>query len=452
VVAALVAPLLVASGSSASGTKTITIDYQFQQTPGAVNSVGEWLESVKTQFEKANPGVTVDLNAINASESDYYTKIDLLQSSASTSPDIVEEDSFLISDDEAAGYLQPLTKEVDGWSDWSQFPQSMKDLTSYAGQVWGVPFDTDVRFLWYNKQLFAKAGIAVPWHPTTWAQVLSTLKVLKEKLPSDVIPMNLYAGTPLSEAASMHGYEDMLYGTGYSLYDYKTAKWVINDPGTLDAFKFYQDVYGQNLGAPPSQELVGTWENQVTEVEFPQGKLAVDLDGTWLPAGWTGTAFPNWEKIMGWTPFPTMNGQAPGYSTMSGGWTLAISKHATQSALSWDFIKMAVNKQNDALLNRLWSDLTTRKDSGTVSSYVQSLPFLKFSLTLIAGAGDWFRPAYPPYANVSRVIQVLTGDIATGSMTAQQAASSYAQQMTQLVGAKNVESVSRPMTKAQLYP
>ncbi len=47
--------------------------------------------------EAANPNIKVKLEPIIASEGDYYTKLDLMMRSASTAPDLVREDSFLVS-------------------------------------------------------------------------------------------------------------------------------------------------------------------------------------------------------------------------------------------------------------------------------------------------------------------------------------------------------------------
>ncbi|MGI8825085.1 MAG: extracellular solute-binding protein [Chloroflexota bacterium] len=58
---------------------------------------------------------------------------------------------------------------------------------------------TDTRALWYNKAIFKKVGLPVPWHPKTWNDLLAATRQIKAKEPG-VIPYNIYSGTPAGEA------------------------------------------------------------------------------------------------------------------------------------------------------------------------------------------------------------------------------------------------------------
>ena len=135
------------------------------------------------------------------------------------------EDTFLVNSDVTAGYLAPLNAYVSKWSGWKEFSPAAQDAAkSSSGQIYGVSMGTDTRGLYYNKVVFAKAGLPVPWHPTTWAQVLSAAAKIKATEPG-VTPMNVYGGTGQGEGSTMQGFEMFLYGTNNWLWDSTHAKW-----------------------------------------------------------------------------------------------------------------------------------------------------------------------------------------------------------------------------------
>ena len=166
VLAALSALALAASaacGSSGgdSDGKTITIAYQ---KFGAFIQLDNQLQKVKTQYESAHPGYTVKLLPIEAAENDYYTKLSLMNRSPKTAPDVMYEDTFLVNTDIQAGFLAPIDDYLASWPDWSQFTDAAKGAAkAQDGKTYGVPMGTDTRALWYDKTLFKKAGITVPW-------------------------------------------------------------------------------------------------------------------------------------------------------------------------------------------------------------------------------------------------------------------------------------------------
>jgi multiple sugar transport system substrate-binding protein len=150
------------SPTSSNGPVTITVAFeQFGPPPYAEQA---WWTHVKQRVEAANPNIKVKLEPIVADEGSYYTKLDLMMRSASTAPDLVREDSFMVGSDVTAGYLTPLDKYLAGWPEYSQqwFP-SMQKITTFNGHNYGVMDGTDVRLIWFNKSIFQRAGLPTNW-------------------------------------------------------------------------------------------------------------------------------------------------------------------------------------------------------------------------------------------------------------------------------------------------
>jgi len=182
--------------------------------------------------------------------------------------------------DAAAGSLAPIDDYVKNWDEWSQYPESsIQGAKGLDGKIYGVPFGTDTRGIYYNKKIFEQAGLPTDWQPKSWDDLLSAARTIKEKVP-DVIPMNIYAGRAGGEQTSMQGFEMLLYGTQDTLYNTDTNKWVTGSQGFKDALTFYQTAYSEGL--TPSNDIaldkaVGT---RVSTELLPKGKLAIDIDGT----------------------------------------------------------------------------------------------------------------------------------------------------------------------------
>ena len=153
------------------------------------------------------------------------------------------EDTFLINSDIAAGYLTALDDRISSWPDWSQFKDTAKTAAqALDGKTYGIPDGTDVRALWFNKKMFEKAGLPTDWQPKSWNDIITAAQTIKQKVPG-VIPLNVYAGTGVGEAASMQGFEMLLYGipTG-TLFDKQSQKWVVDSKAFTDALTAYQQV------------------------------------------------------------------------------------------------------------------------------------------------------------------------------------------------------------------
>jgi multiple sugar transport system substrate-binding protein len=439
---ALVSPALLAgthSPAHAAGPVTITIAFDEFGPPSGYQDL-KWWNQIVPSIEAANPNIKIKLEPIVASEGDFYTKIDLMMRSASTAPDLVKEDSFLIGSDATAGYLTPLNKYLASWPDYkAQWFPGMQSITTFKGQNYGVMNGTDDRLIWYNKDVFKKAGLPTNWQPKTWADILSAAKTIKAKVPG-VVPMNLYSGIPADEASTMQGFEMLLYGTKDPLYDYKTNKWVASSKGFLDALNFVQTVYNPKdlLGPTNDIALNGNAGNIIAQQLLPADKLGIDIDGSWVPNNWysTGAApWPNWQKVMGQAKMPTEFGQAPGSVTMSGGWAYSISSKSKNPDAAFQVIEAANSQANLASFDVLDGQIAPRKDISTVAAYA-NVPLNPYFTSLLSFTQ--FRPAFPVYPKISNQIDLAMENVMTGT-AAKDAMASFTDAVKGIAGAGNIE-------------
>ncbi|MER7189959.1 extracellular solute-binding protein [Streptomyces flaveolus] len=421
----------LAACSSGSGSDPDTVKVSFKQsTDNSVKVMDTYLADIKKQFEKAHPGKKVELVPIKAPDSEYYTKVQQMLRSPKTAPDLVYEDTFLINSDITSGYLQPLDAYLAKWQDWDRFIDTAKAAAKGEdGKTYGVPDGTDTRGLWFSKDVFAKAGLPADWQPRTWDDVLSAARTIKEKVPG-VTPLNVYTGKPAGEAATMQGFEMLLYGTNDGttdpLYDKGSKKWITAGQGFKDSLAFVETVYKEKLGPEVSDALDPNFATTVRGELLPQGKLGIALDGSWLPQDWlegSGHEWPEWSEKLGLAAMPTQKGQAPGKVSMSGGWTWAIPAKAANPDLAFEFIKTMQTKANAQKWYVANSGIAVREDVASDPAYVRAQPGIKFFTDLVASTH--YRPAYPAYPKVSVAVQEAMEGVTTGDMSVEEAARGY---------------------------
>jgi multiple sugar transport system substrate-binding protein len=435
--AAAVALTACSSGGSGSGgdAKTIKVVYSDADSAALVS----WFKDVTKQYETANPDIKVELQAIKGPVNDYYTKLALMNSNPSTAPDVIYEDSFQLKSDAEAGYLLPLDKDLSGWDDWSQYSDAVKQAGEGTdGKIYGVSVGTDARLLWYNKQIFQQAGLPVPWQPKTWQDVIDAATAVKQKVPG-VTPLNVYAGTANGEGTTMQGFLMLDYGVkGGGLTD-ASGKWRDGTGAFTDSLQFVHDVYSQGLAYGPEVTSSSNYSTQVRNVDLPAGKLAIDLDGSYVPQNWGPAAakpWADWTTVMGVAAMPTQDGQAPGQITMSGGWTLALGAKTKNEKAAFDYLSLALDKENSTKLAVDYSLVPARSDVASDPSYTASNPDAEFFASLVKNTN--FRPATSTYAQVSAQIQTATESVITGQQSVKQAVQAFDSALPGLVGADHI--------------
>lgn len=419
-------------GNPAEGNKTIKVAYQ---KTDSFKTLDTMFQDAKKEFEAAHQGVTIELQPIQANDDDYGTKLALALRSPATAPDVFYEDTFKVRSDVDAGYLLKLDSRLAGWGDWDKFSDGAKEAgKADDGGTYAVPLGTDTRAIWYNKKVFAAAGIGLPWRPSSWQDILDTARKIKASNP-DVIPFNMYAGKGTGEGTVMQGFYELLYGTGASLYDTDSKKWVVGSAGFKDSLTFLKTLYAENLAVAPAEALDPNIWKKVFGEWFPKAKLGATVEGSYAPSFWQAGgsyAWPGYEQDMGVAPFPTQNGGAPGAVSMSGGWTLAVGAETKQPDLAFNFLTTALNAKNTLAFTVASSQIAVRTDVAADPAYQSANPFVKDVSGLVAVTK--FRPATSDYPRISAAVQEATEAVITGSRSPEQAAADYDTAVAGIVG------------------
>src|SRR6202000_1247823 len=150
-VAAPAASACSGSSGGSGGSQTLVITGQYSGPTS--NTLVNWWKAAAAEFKKTHPDVTVKINNIvTTSEATYYPKLDLLERSSSTSPNVVYEDSFLVQSDAAAGYLAAMP-QLKNFSEWKALYPTFQKVTEYNGTPYAMMTETDVQQIYFDKAL-----------------------------------------------------------------------------------------------------------------------------------------------------------------------------------------------------------------------------------------------------------------------------------------------------------
>ena len=421
----LVSAFLAAAITTMAVNAGTSINVVIQQDPNTIS----WLKEVVKEYQGKYPNNKVNLNIIGGTQADYYTKTSLMTKSGN-SIDVIYEDSFMLKGDVNAGVISPI--DVSTYNEWNNFYPSVRDSATINGKVYGIPMSTDTRGLYYNVNLFKKAGIETPWQPKNWNDILDAARKIKTKLPG-VIPFTFNIAAN-GEATAMQTLEMLLYGTYDTLY--KDGKWVVKSPGFLNSLKFIDTVFKEGL-APELSKLMNPQYGNMMPVEWaPKNKVAIILDGCWIMGNWKGKHESTLENYK-FAAMPTEFGQKPGFTSMSGGWLFSINAQSQHKEASFDFIKFALNKENELKYTLSTNNLSTRQDVAEMKEYPD---YLKAATSFIEFTH--FRPANEQYSVFSPYIQTAVESVAIGQATPEQAMDTYAKNVKRVVGESFITEIS----------
>ena len=287
--------------------------------------------ALSPEFEKANPGIR--LKFVSLPENEARAKI-----TASTATQGGEFDVVMISNYEAPQWaangwlenLEPHMAATPGY-DEADFIPSIRQSLSYQDQMYAVPFYGESSFLAYRKDLFEKAGLTMPAHPT-WQQIAGFAAKLDDK--ANGVAGICLRGKP-GWGESLAPLTTVVNTFGGQWFDQKwNAK--LTTPEFTAAAKFYVDLvreHGEVAASSAGFSECGT--------RYTQGQAAMWYDAT-VMAGTNED--PSSSKIVGrsgYAPAPVVKTQASGWLYT---WALGIPKVAKDKDAAWKFMAWMTDK------------------------------------------------------------------------------------------------------------
>ncbi len=444
VIVAMISTLSAAFAGPAAAQDEIKLTMTCRCVADGVNSelVGWLLEHVIPTFEEAmaaeGKNVTVELVQFGGSDEQLKEQY-ALDLGVGGGYDLFSFDGFWVPEFVDAGLLQPLHAVagdvVDEWEGWDHISEGIQAILGYQGERYGIAAGTDVREIFYRRDLFEEAGIEVPWQPTSWEEVLEAGRILKDA--GVETPIQINAGTAMGEATTMQGWDMVLLGAGQHMYDFDEGKWNVSSPAILDALNLYKTIYlDEELGDARLQLIADGRDRSFAD--FASGKIAILVEGDWF---WRSAILSQMEEetrneVVTWAKMPA---KEPGagfrgqdFVTISGGTGWVLNPNTDHPEEAWALMAHMSSQDMQLIWEEILPRINFRDDVPVAGDEVMSaMADELLPLTTV-------RPMLPDYAKVSYEAQLMTERVVSGEMSPEEAMEAYAEAVTDIVGEDNV--------------
>ncbi|MFL5625505.1 MAG: extracellular solute-binding protein [Ktedonobacteraceae bacterium] len=323
------AALLAACGgetTSSSTTKTTIVFWHTYNVTSAENQT--LVKKVIPAFNKKFPNITVHSQDIPY---DSMLKKLIASVAGGNGPDLIRSDIIWMPQLAKIGALASTDDIVAQRK--SEFYPGPLATCSYQGKYYGLPLDTNTRIVFYNKDLFARAGLSkAPTTAEEFKAAAAKIRALGQKIYG-------YAEGGL-------GGWNMLpwvwsFGGAVTDASYTKATGYINGSNSVAALEFLLDLYKNHTLSPT---ILGG-SGLATSDAIGKNQVGMIIDGPWMPPIFKST-YPNLQY-----DFALMPAGPSGQSvSVVGGEDIAIMKASKHVDAAREFMQFMTSAEAQVLM------------------------------------------------------------------------------------------------------
>lgn len=375
-------------------------------------------------YTKSHPNVTVTVKNIPVAN---YSQELATMLAGGDSPDIIEVGPIQNTGAPlfAKGQLVDLGSFIksSGLNLQTTFNPAMTEGYVYKGHQYALPDRGGYVVFYYNKTMFAKAGLALPTDGWTWNQFLADAKKLT--IVKD--------GKTVQWGAAVDNWEQAVdsvtHSFGGNLVNSGLTQATLDSPQYENALQMYNDLAWKWHVSPTPQDYANLGQNVNRDALFAEGKTAMIWAGPWdIPSDvQAGVQFGITEPPQGHPGMPNM---------ITAGTGLAISSQSHYQQTAFDVIQAMTSSAGEMKIVQNHEDIPAAV--ADIPAWAKTLPTGVSYGQLAAASNMIFSPVVPTEAN--QMLDVVQQDLYpffTGQETADKAAQKATADVNQILTAGN---------------
>jgi len=275
-------------------------------------------------------GATVEFVYIASTQGSQADEKLLTAVAGGSPPATYYADRFTVPQFAYQGFFTNVTDlaEAAGVTQDLYFPFAWDEAT-YKGSIYALPWDTDTRAYWYNKDQFEEAGLDPEAPPTNLEELQSVMETLTQRGAGDAITR--FGFHPTWQQAQLYTWG---WCFGGEFQDPETKAITFSNPKVVEAATvqndFVQQVGVQDVDAMQAACAGGACNGPNNW--FLTGQVSSCINGNWMVAQ-TKEYTP--DVNYGVVPFPGPEGPAP-YASWAGGWSWCVPEGNTDVESAFD--------------------------------------------------------------------------------------------------------------------
>lgn len=381
-----------------------------------------------TKLRERHPDMKIDIDYRVLPYAD--TRKQILTAMAGRTPvDLISVDQIWLGEFAEGKFLSDLSNLTQSWNRSSEWFKTNWDGGIYNGKVYGIWAWTDVRSMWYWKDLLNQSGVS-PDSLRTWNGYIEAAKKIENSTKDKGVQAMHLVGA--SHSPDMwYPYLWMLGGEivkQKSGHPQKGTYWfpAYNSTQGVQALEFLRD----QVKAGIKPQINHFWGK-----EFADKKFAVMLEGSWLLGHFPRNESKNFDKSVGMIPMFPVPKEGDTSATMMGGWMLSIPETSKNKALSWELLMIMLQPDVLAPMLANYAYLPTQKPiaEGTYSTQLNStIPYYKELISMLAIGHS--RPSIAEYPQIADNIRQAIDEVYLGVKEPKQALDDAAKKSAEVLG------------------
>lgn len=346
----------------------------------------EYKETIEA-FEAKNPDIKIEV--VDVAAKDYIDKLTIMLSAGEDVDVFAIKDMPGYSNFVARKWLEPLNAymEKDGLD--PAIYSGLMDEIKIDGNYYGLPFRSDAWILYYNKEIFDKAGVAYPTNDMTWQEFREKAKAITSG-----------SGNNKIYGAYIHIWKALAMNLGVQQGEYTLAD------GEYD---FLAPGYELYLGMMYEDKSVMAYGEAVTSsahyrTQFQAGKTGMIYMGTWnigqmISDGKAGKHNIKWGIVKS----PHWPGQESG-TAIATVTPLGINADSDKKEAAWKFIKF-VGGEEGAKIYAKHGVLPALKTGDVLGVYTNADGFPKNAKAALETSATYLE--FPPVPDARAIDKIL---------------------------------------------